>query len=173
MSKFSADAASDEAVEAVPAPTASGEAAAGTAVDLTPSLTWLQTLSLSEHTGGWVSQGVSDSVPLPPSGQDKETSLPPPPPPCRSFHDRFLAGRSSDADAVKEIQKLRWTRDRTTAAVADSPFPDLSAACRDLVLVMVARGVGGGAGRRSWTSGGGWPGGATTTAGGTCRASSY
>ena len=147
VSKFSAEeAASDEAVEAVPAPTASGDAAAGTAVDLTPSLTGLQTLSLSEDTGGWVSQGVSDSVPLPPSSQDKETSLPPPPPPCRSFHDRFLAGRSSAADAVKEIQKLRWTRDRTTAAVADSPFPDLSAACRDLVLVMVARGVGGAGG---------------------------
>ena len=74
-------------------------------VDLTPSLRGTQTLSLSED-GKWKSEGVSDSVPL--SGT--EDNLPPPPPPTRSFHDRFLKGRSSNTDALKEIQKLKWTR---------------------------------------------------------------
>ena len=74
-------------------------------VDLTPSLRGTQTLSLTED-GTWKSEGVSDSVPL--SGT--EDNPPPPPPPSRSFHDRFLSGRSSNTDALKEIQKLKWTR---------------------------------------------------------------
>ena len=74
-------------------------------VDLTPSLRGTQTLSLTED-GKWKSEGVSDSVPL--SGT--EDNPPPPPPPSRSFHDRFLSGRSSNTDALKEIQKLKWTR---------------------------------------------------------------
>lgn len=60
----------------------------------------------------------------------------------RPFHDRFLAGRSSTVEAVKELQKLKWTKDRTTAAVASSPFPDLSESCKDLVMVLVDRGIG-------------------------------
>ena len=75
-------------------------------LDLTPSLSGAQTLSLSS-SGDWVSQGVSDSVPLP--SQPSDHTLPPPPPPCRNFHHRFLEGRSSSSDAVKELQKLRWT----------------------------------------------------------------
>merc|ERR1719221_926267 len=109
-------------------------------VDLTPSLSGAQTLSLAED-GEWRSEGVSEAVPLPAPGSGDQ-SLPPPPPPCRSFHHRFLEGRSSSADALKEIQKLKWTRDRTTSAVTDAPFPDLSEACHDLVEVMAARGLG-------------------------------
>ena len=74
-------------------------------VDLTPSLRGAQTLSLTED-GKWKSEGVSDSVPL----AGTEDNMPPPPPPSRSFHDRFLLGRSSNTDALKEIQKLKWTR---------------------------------------------------------------
>jgi len=112
-------------------------------VDLTPSLSGMQTLSLSSE-GEWTSSGVSDALPMPQSSslRDNEDSLPPPPPPCRPFHDRFLAGRSSTVEAVKELQKLKWTKDRTTAAVASSPFPDLSESCKDLVMVLVDRGIG-------------------------------
>ena len=37
-----------------------------------------------------------------------------------------------------------FCRDRTTSAVTDAPFPDLSEACHDLVEVMAARGLGQG-----------------------------
>merc|ERR1719468_4667 len=72
-------------------------------VDLTPSLSEAQTLSLTED-GEWRSEGVSESVPLPApgTGSAQDQSLPPPPPPSRSFHHRFLEGRSSSADAVRE-----------------------------------------------------------------------
>ena len=73
-------------------------------VDLTPSLRGTQTLSLTEN-GDWKSDGVSDSVPL--QGGEE---MPPPPPPSRNFYDRFLLGRSSNSDALKEIQKLKWTK---------------------------------------------------------------
>ena len=33
-------------------------------------------------------------------------------------------------------------RDRTTSAVADAPFPDLTEACHDLVEVLTKRGLG-------------------------------
>merc|ERR1712183_5141 len=106
-------------------------------VDLTPSLRGTQTLSLTED-GKWKSEGVSDSVPL--SGT--EDNPPPPPPPSRSFHDRFLSGRSSNTDALEEIQKLKWTRDRTTAAIKDIPFPDLTEVCKKLLLLMVEKNLG-------------------------------
>lgn len=74
-------------------------------VDLTPSLRGTQTLSLTDN-GEWRSEGVSDSVPL----HGGEENPPPPPPPSRNFHDRFLLGKSSNSAAIKEIQKLKWTK---------------------------------------------------------------
>ena len=108
-----------------------------TCLDLTPSLSGTQTLSL---TGGeWKSEGVSDNVPLPDEGGEE---LPPPPPPSRSFHQRFLAGHSSTTLAVKELQKLKWTLDKISRPNSP-PFPDLSLACKRFLLILVERGMGG------------------------------
>ena len=105
-------------------------------LDLTPSLSGAQTLSL---TGGeWKSEGVSDNVPLPDTGGE---DLPPPPPPSRSFYQRFLSGQPDTTLAVKELQKLRWTLDRTTSP-SSPPFPDLSLACKRFVQITVVRGMG-------------------------------
>ena len=55
-------------------------------IDLTPSLSGMQTLSLSSE-GEWTSSEVSDALPMPQSSslRDNEESLPPPPPPCRQI----------------------------------------------------------------------------------------
>lgn len=109
----------------------------GNELDLTPSLSGTQTLSL---TGGgeWKSEGVSDNVPLPDNGTEE---LPPPPPPSRSFHQRFLAGQSCTTLAVKELQKLKWTLDKISSPNSP-PFPDLSLACKRFLLILVEKGLG-------------------------------
>jgi len=107
-------------------------------VDLTPSLRGTQTLSLTDN-GEWRSEGVSDSVPL----HGGEENPPPPPPPSRNFHDRFLLGKSSNSAAIKEIQKLKWTKDHGPGSqMADIPFPDLTEACKMLLLLMVEKDIG-------------------------------
>jgi len=131
VQKFKGD-ASETCVDKIEEPDTSD-----TCLDLTPSLSGTQTLSL---TGGeWKSEGVSDNVPLPDEGGEE---LPPPPPPSRSFHQRFLAGHSSTTLAVKELQKLKWTLNKISCPNGP-PFPDLSLACKRFLLILVERGMGG------------------------------
>merc|ERR1712223_2333883 len=103
-------------------------------LDLTPSLSGTQTLSLSGG-GEWKSQGVSEG-PAPGRARDM---LPPPPPLSKSFYQRFLQGKQDTVAAVQELQKLRWSLERSRTSSPSSPFPCLSLLCSRYISLLVDR----------------------------------
>lgn len=105
-------------------------------VDFTPSLTGTQTVSLGGD-GNWKSDGLTPDIPLPPQGLE---NLPPPPKQTTSFYTRFLRGRADTVEAVKEIQKLRWTVSRQNALCV--PYPDLTLCCKNLLNVVLEKELG-------------------------------
>jgi hypothetical protein len=110
-----------------------------TGLDLTPSLSGPQSLSLTGPDGEWRREGVAGAAPLP--GPPGTALLPPPARPSRAFQERFLAGRASTEQAVKELQKLRWTLDRSCPGL-EPPFPCLSLLCSRLLTLAAARELG-------------------------------
>jgi len=107
-------------------------------LDLTPSLSGTQTLSLSGPGGEWQSQGVSEG-PAPGRARDM---LPPPPPLSKNFYQRFLQGKQDTVAAVQELQKLRWSLERSRTSSQSSPFPCLSLLCSRLISLLVDRNLG-------------------------------
>ena len=108
----------------------------GEEIDLTPSLTGAQTVSLGGD-GNWKSQGVSAEIALPPQGLE---NLPPPPKPTSSFYVRFLRGRPDSIKATEELQKLKWILSKQSALLV--PYPDLTQCCRDLLLIILEKNLG-------------------------------
>ena len=84
--------------------------------------------------------------------------LPPPPPLSKSFYQRFLQGKQDTVAAVqvslsvlgpsilkinqsflKELQKLRWSLERSRTSSPSSPFPCLSLLCSRYISLLVDR----------------------------------
>jgi len=130
--------------EAEPDVAEDASAAQCTTLDLTPSLTGPQTVNLGEaattaaavteeNSGG----GCGGHVPLPPGIEN----LPAPAPqPSLSFYHRFLKGRKDSKEAMKELQKLKWMLSKQDALLL--PYPDLSLCCKDLLQVLLEKGLG-------------------------------
>jgi hypothetical protein len=105
-------------------------------LDFTPSLSGTQTLSL-DAGGEWRSAGLTSEIPLPLQGMRE---LPPPPKPTASFYERFLRGKRDSLEAQKEVEKLRWIVGRQAPPAA--PFPDLTVSLKQLLQLMVDKGLG-------------------------------
>ena len=84
--------------------------------------------------------------------------LPPPPPLSKSFYQRFLQGKQDTVAAVQvslsvlgpsslkinlsflqELQKLRWSLERSRTSSPSSPFPCLSLLCSRYISLLVDR----------------------------------
>merc|ERR1712203_667684 len=83
---------------------------------------------------GGVSEGAAPGRP--------RDMLPPPPPLSKTFYQRFLQGKQDTVAAVQELQKLRWSLEKSRTSSPSSPFPCLSLLCSRLISLLVDRNLG-------------------------------